>query len=492
MEHSSLDLSIVKKEPGFVEPFSSESGLFDNMMSDDFHDSNFHSLNHSNEEVPVDWLSRFFDDVPACADDRADSSLIYNSLPEYPSSSLSCSTFGKSHYLNLNGLSMDSMPSFPEECANESLYCSPQSAPQTPDYKPLSPDSLGSSHSLEADVKPPLFCKDPIFDVQEGFTSQMNSYIEPENLKMFEQSEIRKSSPDSPHSVNDRDSDRLDSESGYDSGSHSPTSSSTTPPHVLEDNDVSVTQTGGTTPPVIQRPQEKQPFYLTEEERRTLVAEGLPVPSSLPLTKVEERALKKVRRKIKNKISAQESRRKKKEYMETLEKRVENCSCENLELRKKVDSLESTNRSLIGQLQKLQSIIAAKVPRTVTARSTQTSTCLMVVVLCFAVFLGSWSPLSTTGITLPSFSASPSKGAVDYSTPSVRSRVLLSVVDELDSDEFIEYVPSSSIFDALDQLMPSAPAKGLEVDNGANSTISLETVAMETRKNESQLIASAA
>lgn len=44
MEHSSLDLSIVKKEPGFDEPFSSESGLFDNMMSDDFHDTNFHSL----------------------------------------------------------------------------------------------------------------------------------------------------------------------------------------------------------------------------------------------------------------------------------------------------------------------------------------------------------------------------------------------------------------------------------------------------------------
>lgn len=34
--------------------------------------------------------------------------------------------------------------------------------------------------------------------------------------------------------------------------------------------------------------------------------------------------------------------------------------------------------SLIGQLQKLQSLIAAKVPRAVTARSTQTSTCLMV------------------------------------------------------------------------------------------------------------------
>ncbi|XP_042337897.1 cyclic AMP-responsive element-binding protein 3-like protein 2 [Plectropomus leopardus] len=60
---------------------------------------------------------------------------------------------------------------------------------------------------------------------------------------------------------------------------------------------------------------------LTEEERRTLVAEGYPVPTKLPLTKAEEKALKKIRRKIKNKISAQESRRKKKEYMDALEKK---------------------------------------------------------------------------------------------------------------------------------------------------------------------------
>ncbi|KAA8580357.1 hypothetical protein FQN60_005892, partial [Etheostoma spectabile] len=62
------------------------------------------------------------------------------------------------------------------------------------------------------------------------------------------------------------------------------------------------------------------PLMLTEEERRTLVAEGYPVPTKLPLTKSEEKALKKIRRKIKNKISAQESRRKKKEYMDALEK----------------------------------------------------------------------------------------------------------------------------------------------------------------------------
>lgn len=41
---------------------------------------------------------------------------------------------------------------------------------------------------------------------------------------------------------------------------------------------------------------------LTEEEKRTLIAEGYPVPVKLPLSKQEEKSLKKVRRKIKNKV----------------------------------------------------------------------------------------------------------------------------------------------------------------------------------------------
>ncbi|KAL8222114.1 UNVERIFIED_CONTAM: Cyclic AMP-responsive element-binding protein 3-like protein 2 [Gekko kuhli] len=106
-----------------------------------------------------------------------------------------------------------------------------------------------------------------------------------------------------------------------------------------------------TNSPLLTAPHKLQgtgPLILTEEEKRTLIAEGYPIPTKLPLTKAEEKALKKIRRKIKNKISAQESRRKKKEYMDSLEKKVECCSTENSELRKKVEVLENTNSHIPG------------------------------------------------------------------------------------------------------------------------------------------------
>jgi len=90
---------------------------------------------------------------------------------------------------------------------------------------------------------------------------------------------------------------------------------------------------------IIQRKLFSLLVILTEEEKRTLVAEGYPIPQRFPLTKSEERSLKKIRRKIKNKISAQESRRKKKEYLEELERRVQ-------QLDQRVRELEKENKQL--------------------------------------------------------------------------------------------------------------------------------------------------
>ncbi|XP_068129844.1 cyclic AMP-responsive element-binding protein 3-like protein 2, partial [Hyperolius riggenbachi] len=169
------------------------------------------------------------------------------------------------------------------------------------------------------------------------------------------------------------------------------------------------------------------PLILTEEEKRTLIAEGYPIPTKLPLTKAEEKALKKIRRKIKNKISAQESRRKKKEYMDSLEKRVENCSSENNDLRKKVEVLETTNRTLLQQLQRLQAMVAGKVSRSYKAASTQTGTCLMVVVLCFAVIFGSLTQTFDPYPSAPKTIQEPSRLAApeSYTASIVRSRNLL-------------------------------------------------------------------
>nr|XP_005987033.1 PREDICTED: cyclic AMP-responsive element-binding protein 3-like protein 1 [Latimeria chalumnae] len=102
-------------------------------------------------------------------------------------------------------------------------------------------------------------------------------------------------------------------------------------------------------------------------------------------------------------ISAQESRRKKKEYVECLEK-----------------------KTLLQQLQKLQALVAGKVPRSCKMAATQTGTCLMVVALCFVLVLGSFMPC------LPEFSSlsqtvktAPLSSPEIYTASHIRSRSLM-------------------------------------------------------------------
>ncbi|XP_023380044.1 cyclic AMP-responsive element-binding protein 3-like protein 3 [Pteropus vampyrus] len=86
-----------------------------------------------------------------------------------------------------------------------------------------------------------------------------------------------------------------------------------------------------------------QQLVLTEDEKKLLAKEGITLPTQLPLTKYEERVLKRIRRKIRNKQSAQESRKKKKEYIDGLETRMSACTAQNQELQRKVLHLEKQN-----------------------------------------------------------------------------------------------------------------------------------------------------
>jgi len=115
-------------------------------------------------------------------------------------------------------------------------------------------------------------------------------------------------------------------------------------------------------------------LILTEEEKKTLISEGYPIPSKLPLTKAEEKSLKKIRRKIKNKISAQESRRKKKEFVDTLERKVDVAVQELDDYKKKCELLQKQNTSLRSQLKSLRTIVANNNSSTTVAPSLATPT----------------------------------------------------------------------------------------------------------------------
>jgi hypothetical protein len=151
---------------------------------------------------------------------------------------------------------------------------------------------------------------------------------------------------------------------------------------------------------------------LTEEERVLLEEEGVTIPDvTTVLTRAEERKIKQVRRKIKNKMSAQESRKKKKEYVEGLEGRVEHCTRVNVNLQDKVKTLESQNLTLLQQLKELQKTVQ----KMAKSSGAGAGTCLMLLGLCFSLYLnpatsGGASGLASSEFTPQSFNSRTLKG----------------------------------------------------------------------------------
>ncbi|EUB57190.1 Cyclic AMP-responsive element-binding protein 3-like protein 4 [Echinococcus granulosus] len=101
-----------------------------------------------------------------------------------------------------------------------------------------------------------------------------------------------------------------------------------------------------------------QRLVLTAEEKRLLVQMGQRIPTAFPLTRGEERAIRTMRRKIRNKLSAKASRARRQEYLSRLESRVADCHKENQRLRSRVTELEKDKRGLLANLRQMRSYVA--------------------------------------------------------------------------------------------------------------------------------------
>ncbi|XP_006886885.1 PREDICTED: cyclic AMP-responsive element-binding protein 3 [Elephantulus edwardii] len=184
--------------------------------------------------------------------------------------------------------------------------------------------------------------------------------------------------------------------------------------------------------------QDMERLLLTDEEKKLLEKEGLTLPRTLPLTKKEEQALKRVRRKIRNKKSAQESRRKKKVYVGGLESRISKYTAQNLELQNKVQLLEEQNLSLLDQLRKLQALVIQ-----ISNKTSSSSTCVLVLLFSFCLFL------------LPAMYSSNIKGTLPAENR-VLSRQLRSIPREDPHELELLVLQSEVPKDSTDQLLDNS------------------------------------
>ncbi|XP_004631925.2 cyclic AMP-responsive element-binding protein 3 [Octodon degus] len=203
------------------------------------------------------------------------------------------------------------------------------------------------------------------------------------------------------------------------------------------------------TPPHLEEPaeQETAKLLLTEEEEKLLEKEGLALSGTLPLTKMEEQILKRVRRKIRNKKSAQESRRKKKVYLGGLENRVLKYTAQNLELQNKVQLLEEENLSLLDQLRKLQAMLVE-----VSNKTTSSSTCILVLFFSFCLLFVPAMYSSDTRGSLPAedvvlsrqLRSLPMEDPLQRELPALKSEVSKDSISQLlDSSDHVLRAPGN-------------------------------------------------
>ncbi|XP_034772747.2 cyclic AMP-responsive element-binding protein 3-like protein 4 isoform X2 [Acipenser ruthenus] len=187
-------------------------------------------------------------------------------------------------------------------------------------------------------------------------------------------------------------------------------------------------------------------LMLTEEEQRLLNQEGIALPNNLPLTKAEERILKKVRRKIRNKQSAQDSRRRKKDY---------------------IDGLES--RSLIAQLRRLQSLI-----KLTSTKAAQTGTCILIFIFSLALIIfPSYSP----------FSSEPVVSEEGYRPAGVISRNILTETESFRMSDTADDVITDNKIPSLQELPPSNSDTGQSENTDPSSITFQKPISSEEDAN---------
>ncbi|NXY50582.1 CREB3 protein, partial [Ceuthmochares aereus] len=109
---------------------------------------------------------------------------------------------------------------------------------------------------------------------------------------------------------------------------------------------------------------------LTEEEKQLLEKQGVALPSCLQLIKDGKQLLKKVRRRIRNKRSAQNSHRRRRLYTDGLKyRRVADCTAQIHKLAKEVHLLTKQNMSLLKRLRKLQAVVRKSTTKTMSRKA---------------------------------------------------------------------------------------------------------------------------